>query len=89
MHTKPNCLAQKLEADLFASYGPLLGEDNLRRVLGYPSGEALRQAIARKKLPIPFFSIKHRRGKFALVTDVAVWLANLRNQAVTPEEEGP
>lgn len=74
-------LAQTLEADLMAKYGPLLSGNSLREVLGYRSMDAMRQAVLRGTIPIPIFSIKHRRGKFALIKDVANWLADIRNSA--------
>ncbi|NKZ37357.1 hypothetical protein HF690_00125 [Oleiagrimonas citrea] len=86
----PSTLAELLERDLLTRYGsPLLGGDDLRSALGYPSIEALRQAIARGTVPVPVFSVAHRRGKFALVKDVAIWLAALRQTASDRNEEVP
>lgn len=75
-------LEKALEADLLREYGPLLTGNSLRKALGYPSLEALRQAVARDKVPVPVFSLPNRRGKFALSKDVATWLADQRNRAV-------
>jgi hypothetical protein len=78
-------LAELLEHDLLTRYhAPLLGGDDLRSALGYPSVEALRQAISRGTVPVPVFSVEHRRGKFALTKDVAAWLAALRQGAECP-----
>ena len=75
-------LADLLERDLLTRHGsPLLGGDDLRSALGYPSVEALRQAISRGTVPVPVFDVAHRRGKFALTKDVATWLAQLRQAA--------
>jgi hypothetical protein len=75
-------LADLLEQDLYARYGsPLLGGEALRVALGYPSAEALRQAMSRGTIPVPVFAIAHRRGKFALAKDVAIWLAKVRQAA--------
>lgn len=76
-------LADVLEADLLNQYGPILTGDALRKTLGYPSMDALRQAYSRGTLPVPVFPLKNRRGKYALVKDVARWLAENRNQAAT------
>jgi hypothetical protein len=88
--TLPAALADLLERDLLARYhSPLLGGDDLRSALGYPSTEALRQAISRGTVPVPVFSVAHRRGKFALAKDVADWLAKLRQPppiTALPEE---
>lgn len=35
-------------------------------------------ALARSRVPISVFGIEHRRGKFALVKDLAIWLARQR-----------
>ena len=83
-------MAELLERDLLARYNaPLLGGDDLRSALGYPSAEALRQAISRGTVPVPVFAVEHRRGKFALVKDVAAWLATLRQGAAcsTPSRD--
>lgn len=83
--TTSSSFADLLERDLLARYGsPLLGGDDLRSVLGYPSVEALRQAICRGTVPVPVFAVEHRRGKFALTKDVAAWLAKLRQGASCP-----
>ncbi|GGI55638.1 hypothetical protein [Oxalicibacterium solurbis] len=76
-------MATLLERELMHRYGPMVSNDNLRIVLGYPSKEAFRQAIFRKTVPIPIFDIENRKGKFALVKDVAAWLAEQRERAVT------
>jgi hypothetical protein len=67
-----------MQATLLREYGPVIGGDELRRALGLASMDALRQAVARQQLPVPVFNIQHRRGLFALTTDLAQWLAALR-----------
>lgn len=75
-------LALTLEQDLLEKHGPMIANDALRAALGYPSMEAFRQALVRKTVPVPVFSVEKRRGKFALVKDVARWLAKVRNDAL-------
>lgn len=65
--------------ELSRQYGPLLSGRDLALVLGLPSPEALRQAFKRGHVPIPVFSLPHRRGKFALTRDAAAWLSSMRN----------
>ena len=73
-------LVKELEAQLLQLYGsPLLSGDALKSALGYNSLDALRQAIAREKIPVPIFQMDNRRGKYALVIDVARYLAQLRS----------
>lgn len=76
-------LAVLLERDLTTRYGPMLSSDNLWLVLGYASKEAFRQALVRKTVPVPIFTLAHRRGKFALTKDIATWLAAQRERVVT------
>jgi len=72
-------LSAELEADLMRFYGsPLLSGENLKGALGYRSIDALRQAIIRKTIPVPVFQIKNRRGKYALIKDIAHYLAKTR-----------
>lgn len=73
-------LASVLERDLMNQYGPIMGRDNLWMALGYSSNDAFRQAVFKDLVPIPVFEIENRRGKFALVKDVAKWLAEKRNE---------
>lgn len=72
-------LAATLERNLMDKYGPMVANDALRVALGYPSMDAFRQALVRKTVPVPVFTLEKRRGKFALVKDVAQWLACQRN----------
>lgn len=68
-------LAAQLESDLLRLHGPMIGGAALHAALGYPSSSAFRMALARDRVPVKVFSIEHRRGKFALVKDLASWLA--------------
>ncbi|MBD9477400.1 hypothetical protein [Pseudoxanthomonas sp. PXM02] len=76
-------LASEFEQGLLQRYGPVVGSDELRQALGYPSQDAFRQAMARGRLPVPVFTIAGRRGKYALSKDIAMWLAQLRHNAVS------
>lgn len=82
-------LAASLERDLFERYGPMVAGDELRQALGYSSNDAFRQALSRRTVPVPVFGLPHRRGKFALVKDIAKWLADQRGGAVfrTPDDQ--
>lgn len=75
-------LAKELEKDLLDLYGPTMFGRNLHNALGYGSGDAFRQAVSRKTVPIPVFPIEKRKGKFALTKDVAAWLAKQRIENV-------
>jgi hypothetical protein len=69
-------LATKLESDLLHLYGtPVLTGEPLQKAMGYRTIYALRQAISRKTFPVKLFTLPNRRGKYALVKDVALYLA--------------
>jgi hypothetical protein len=78
--------AATLEKDLFERYGPLITDESLRIALGYKSIDAFRQALTRKTVPVPVFTVQNRRGKYALVKDVATWLANQRNSILDSQD---
>ena len=78
-------IARALAEQLTRLNGPLVTGDYLRIALGYPSMQAFRQALSRKTVPIPVFSIPQRRGKFALVNDLARWLAAQRPASTKDE----
>jgi len=73
--------AETLELDLVQRHGTLIGGDDLRKLLCYPTVEAFRQAIRRGTAPVPIFPLKHRRGHYAIAKDIALWLAECRQQA--------
>jgi len=79
-------LEEILARDLLYRYGPLLGQDELWRALGYMSLDGLRQAQARGTVPVHVFSLERRRGKFALSRNVAHWLAS---QFLAPDQAVP
>ncbi|QSX39191.1 hypothetical protein JYB85_17925 [Shewanella sedimentimangrovi] len=84
-------LAAELKQDLLDLYGPMIYGKALYKSLGYGSGDAFRQAVSRKSVPVPVFTIENRRGKFALTKDVALWLAKQRLQPILDtarQEEG-
>lgn len=83
-------LANSLESNLLGRHGPVMTGDELLRALGYPSREAFRQSLIRNTVAIPLFDLEYRRGKFALVKDVARYLAEQRFSAkfgVSPNRE--
>lgn len=82
-----NSLSTLLEHELMGRYGPLISNDDLRLALGFASMNAFRQAIVRKTIPIPVFPLAKRRGKYALVKDVAIWLAQQREVAISQMSE--
>lgn len=66
---------------------PMLHGDALSQVLGYPSVMAFKKAASRGLLPVPVFAIPRRDGKFALVTDIAYWMVELREKTLRDSAE--
>ncbi|QTL36552.1 hypothetical protein J5X90_05800 [Pseudoalteromonas viridis] len=74
-------LAEEFETQLLQLYGsPILSGENLRTVLGYSSLDAFRQAMHRKTVPVPLYTMENRRGRYAYVKDVADYLATMRHK---------
>lgn len=82
MDSSKQALANAIERDLLERHGPMMSDDALRIALGYRSMDAFRQSLVRKTVPIPVFSLENRRGKFALVKDVATWLSQQRENGL-------
>lgn len=75
-HEETQALASQLEQKLMALYGaPIISGEDLVKAMGYRSIHSLRKHIYEDTFPIDVFPIPSRRGKFALVQDVAQWLA--------------
>ena len=74
----PDDLLTKLHDGLSRQYGALLASADLVKVLRYRSSGAFRQAMVRGTVPVPLFTIAHRRGHFALALDVATWMCQQR-----------
>lgn len=65
----------------------LLGGEALWKVLGYPTAAAFRQAVSRGTVPVPLVEVSHRRGRFARIEHVNVWLEGLKPSANTSSTE--
>lgn len=81
-------LAQDIERQLLQLYGsPVLTGEYLKAALGFSSLDALRQSINRDTMPVTLFKMENRRGKYALIKDIALYLAKVRYQQNKPEGE--
>lgn len=67
----------ELETQLIRQFGPLIGGSELCRALGFRSAVTFRRALREGRLPVRVFELEGRKGKFALTTDIAGWLARL------------
>ena len=83
-------IVSKILNDLRDRHGELIGGPMLSKTLGFKSLAAMKMSLERETLSIPTFFIPGRRGRFALTTDVAEWLANCRaNAAGTNTQDVP
>jgi hypothetical protein len=76
VNTDKQQLANKLEQELMDRYGLMVGGQDLRIVLGYNTASAFNLAFKLGDISLPIFNIEKRRGKFALSTDIAHWIAS-------------
>lgn len=79
-------LAKKLHSDLMALFGPVIGGEDLHKVLGYKTGAAFRLALKQGDIDLSIFKIDKRRGKFALTVDIVTWLINQKYKPIKEEE---
>lgn len=79
--TPDDLLQCHIERGLIERCGPLVGGDELYRALGFATGMAFRQALTRRTLEVPIFTIPGRRGRFALAHDVAAYIVRCRASA--------
>jgi hypothetical protein len=83
-------LAFELERELMHRYGsPLLTGEKLAKAMGYRSIHSLRKHMSQPAFPVELFIITGRRGRFALVKDIALWLAKQRTENQCQTEEKP
>jgi len=80
-------LQRALEQTLLDLYGPVLTGGALSGALGYKTYSGFRQAVLRKSVSVPVFSLPKRKGRFALTIDVAHWLAEQRINSQTNMKE--
>lgn len=66
------------ENELNEKYGGVVGNGDLRHLLGYKSYSTFNRAVRKGLVVVEVFEIKNRRGKFALTTDIANWLNELK-----------
>jgi hypothetical protein len=64
--------------DLAHEFGPVMDARALRRIFNYSTQSGLRGAISRGALPVRVFTMQGRRGPFALTSDVARWLEQVK-----------
>ncbi len=72
------------EARLIRALGATVGGGGLSRALGYPTQDAFRKAHQRGRVPIATFEVRGRRGRFAMVVDIAAWLWRERDEHCRP-----
>jgi hypothetical protein len=61
---------------LIREYGAVVGGRDLRSALGFKSTAAFGRAVRSGHIQLRIFEMPGRRGRFALVSDIADWLEN-------------
>ena len=65
--------------ELVNRHGEVVGGNALRLLLGFPTVDAMKRAIARGTLKLPTFLISGRKGRFALTVDIAKYLLEIKS----------
>lgn len=73
-----SAIETQISSDLMERFGYLVGGRDLRKVLGFATSAAFRQAKMKHRLPVRVFKIEGRGGVFATPEDLAVWLAQAK-----------
>ena len=63
---------------LLREYGAVVGGRELRRVLGFTTAASFGRAVRAGRVPLRFLRLPGRRGRFALVSEIAQWLEEAR-----------
>lgn len=66
-----------LSKSMLKQYGPLLTGEDLWKSLGYKSWASFSRAVRSGTVGVRVFNVEGRKGRFALTTDVASWLAKI------------
>ena len=67
---------------LIREYGAVVGGRDLRSALGFKSTAAFGRAFRSGYIKLRFFEMPGRRGRFALVSDIADWLEKSARRGV-------
>jgi len=64
----------EMKNKILQQYGPMVGGQDLRRLLGYKAASTFNRAKRLQLIDFPIFKIPNRRGSFALTEDVIDWI---------------
>lgn len=70
---------------LLREYGAVVGGRDLRRVLGFKSAASFGRAVRAGSVPLNFMNLPGRRGRFALISDIADWLESSAQTTAQPQ----
>jgi len=87
--TQENGMAHaSLRQLMIREYGAVVGGRDLRSALGFKSTAAFCRAVRYGYVPLRIFEMPGRRGRFALVSDIADWLENSARKGVGRKRAG-
>lgn len=73
---------------MIREYGAVVGGRDLRSALGFKSTAAFGRAVRSGYIPLRIFEMPGRRGRFALVSDIADWLENSARKGARSKRAG-
>ena len=68
--------------DQIERYGPIVGGEALRILLGFRTYDAFQKARRHSKFDIALFRLSGRQGHFAMTSEACAWLINQRKASV-------
>lgn len=69
-----------IEEMLLREYGAVVGGRQLRKALGFETPAAFSKAVREGYLPLEFFAVPGRRGRFVTVIELAKWISRTANE---------
>lgn len=63
-------------------YGPIVGGEALRILLGFRTYDAFQKARRHSKFEIALFRLSGRQGHFAMTSEACAWLVDQRKASV-------
>jgi hypothetical protein len=76
----------EVRRQLFRTYGPLLTREQIVRILGFRTAEALERSVERGQIALRVIRIPHRQGLFARTSDLIDYLDSLDQHVIQRKE---
>jgi sRNA-binding regulator protein Hfq len=70
----------ELISQLTERYGEMVDLKTLSKIIGYKTVDALKYAIRKNQFEVTTFFIEGRKGRFAMIRDVASWMIECKTK---------